>query len=33
MFIYRADFFLLRPGLAALLLGLLLALPVRLRPF
>jgi glycosyltransferase involved in cell wall biosynthesis len=33
MFIYHADFFVLRPGLAALVLGLLLALPETFGPF
>jgi glycosyltransferase involved in cell wall biosynthesis len=33
MFIYHADFFVLRPGLAALVIGLLLALPETFGPF
>ncbi|HEY1945465.1 MAG TPA: glycosyltransferase family 2 protein [Bryobacteraceae bacterium] len=33
MFIYHADFFVLRPGLVALVLGLLLALPETFGPF
>jgi glycosyltransferase involved in cell wall biosynthesis len=33
MFIYHADFFVLRPGLAALIIGLLLALPETFGPF